>query len=197
MLDSEIQIITIKINERRNNMSENKSKKVAILTENGFEEVELTSPKDALEKAGFETHIVSPQSTKVKSKIGDDWAHEFDVDIQLDNANAADYDALLLPGGVINPDKLRTNQTALNFVKEFFSSNKPVAAICHGPQVLIDAEMVSGKKLTSIGAIKNDLKNAGAHWEDATVVYDQGLITSRNPDDLPQFNQKIVEIFSK
>ena len=178
-------------------MSDNKSKKVAILTEDGFEEIELTSPQEALEKAGFTTHIISPKAKKVKSKIGDDWANEFTVDITLDSAHAKDYDALLLPGGVINPDKLRTNEAALTFVKAFFEAGKPVAAICHGPQVLIDAEVVKGRKITSIGAIKNDLKNAGAKWEDSEVVYDQNLITSRDPDDIPAFNAKIVEVFGQ
>ena len=178
-------------------MSTIAEKKVAILTEDGFEEIELTSPKEALEKAGFKTDIISPQSKEVKSKIGDDWANKFKVDVQLSKAKAEDYDALLLPGGVINPDKLRTNEEALAFVKEFFKSGKPVAAICHGPQVLIDAEVVKDKKITSIAAIKNDLKNAGAKWEDSEVVYDKGLITSRDPDDIPAFNKKIVEVFAQ
>ena len=173
------------------------SKKVAILTEKGFEEVELTSPKEALESAGFKTFIISPQKNKVRAKEGDDWSKDYEVDVYLSDAKAEDYDALLLPGGVINPDLLRVNNDAIKFVNHFFEHQKPVAAICHGPQTLINAEVVKGKKMTSVEAIAIDLKNAGALWEDSEVVEDDGLITSRVPDDLPAFNQKIVEIFSK
>ena len=173
------------------------SKKVAILTEKGFEEIELTSPKKALEEAGFITKVISPQKDKVKSKDGDDWSDEYDVDINLSDAKPEDFDALLLPGGVINPDLLRVNKEAIKFVKHFFENNKPVAAICHGPQTLINAEVVKGKKMTSVEAIEFDLKNAGAAWEDTEVVEDNGLITSRVPKDLTAFNKKIVEVFSK
>lgn len=172
-------------------------KRIAILTEDGFEQIELTSPKEALEEAGAQVDIVSPKDSSVRSKKGDDWDQEYPVDITLSSANAADYDGLLIPGGVINPDKLRVNQEALSFVKEFFSAGKPVAAICHGPQVLIDAEVVEGRKLTSVGAIKIDLINAKALWEDSEVVTDQGLVTSRTPDDLPAFNKKIVEEYAE
>lgn len=173
------------------------NKKVAILTEKGFEEIELTSPKESLENAGFETFVISPQDGKVKAKSGDDWSKDYKVDVNLADAKPEDYDALLLPGGVINPDLLRVNKDAIRFVKHFFENAKPVAAICHGPQTLINAEVVKGKKLTSVEAISIDLKNAGAIWEDSEVVEDQGLVTSRVPDDLPAFNKKIVEIFSK
>ena len=173
------------------------NKKVAILTEKGFEEIELTSPKEALEKAGFKTFVISPQAGKVKSKSGDEWSKDYDVDVNLDDANPEDYDALLLPGGVINPDILRVNKDAIQFVQHFFENSKPVAAICHGPQTLINAEVVKGKKMTSVEAIGIDLKNAGALWEDSEVVEDQGLVTSRVPEDLPAFNKKIVEVFSK
>ncbi|HEY4539973.1 MAG TPA: type 1 glutamine amidotransferase domain-containing protein [Faecalibacter sp.] len=173
------------------------NKKVAILTEKGFEEIELTSPKQALEDAGFTTAVISPQQGKVKAKSGDDWSKDYSVDVQLSDAKAEDYDALLLPGGVINPDLLRVNDEAIQFVRHFFEKGKPVAAICHGPQTLINAEAVKGKKMTSVEAIALDLKNAGALWEDSEVVEDQGLVTSRVPKDLPAFNQKIVEIFSK
>ena len=173
------------------------SKKVAILTEKGFEEIELTSPKEALEAAGFTTQVISPQKGKVKSKAGDDWSNEYDVDINLSDAKPEDYDALLLPGGVINPDLLRVNKDAIKFVQHFFENNKPVAAICHGPQTLINAEVVKGKKMTSVEAISADLKNAGANWEDSEVVEDNGLVTSRVPKDLPAFNKKIVKVFSK
>lgn len=170
---------------------------IAILTEDGFEEIELTSPRDALELAGATVHIVSPKRDTVRSKSGDEWKEDFPVDVPLENASSMDYDALLIPGGVINPDRLRTNKDALKFVREFFEAGKPVAAICHGPQVLIDAEVVEGRSLTSVQAIKKDLINAGANWEDSEVVVDQGLVTSRVPDDLPAFNRKIVEEFAE
>jgi protease I len=172
-------------------------RRIAILTEDGFEQIELTSPKEALVDAGAQVDIISPQDEKVRSKIGDDWDEDFRVDIPLASANVEDYDGLLIPGGVINPDKLRVNEDALTFVKAFFSAGKPVAAICHGPQVLIDAEVVEGRKITSVGAIKNDLINAKALWEDSEVVTDQGLVTSRTPDDLPAFNKKILEEFAE
>jgi protease I len=172
-------------------------RRIAILTEDGFEQIELTSPKEALVDAGAQVDIISPQDEKVRSKKGDDWDEDFRVDIPLASANVEDYDGLLIPGGVINPDKLRVNEEALTFVKAFFSAGKPVAAICHGPQVLIDAEVVEGRKITSVGAIKKDLVNARALWEDSEVVTDQGLVTSRTPDDLPAFNKKIVEEFAE
>lgn len=172
-------------------------KKIAILTEDGFEEIELTSPKQAIEEAGAQALIVSPQQETVRAKAGEEWKGEYNVDTPLKEASASDYDGLLIPGGVINPDKLRTNEDALRFVKSFFEAGKPVAAICHGPQVLINAEVVKGRKLTSVGAIKVDLANAGALWEDSEVVTDQGLVTSRTPDDLPAFNKKIVEEFAE
>ena len=178
-------------------MAKLNGKRIAILTEDGFEQIELTSPKEALEEAGAQVDIVSPKEDSVRSKKGDEWDEEYRVDINLNKANVADYDGLLIPGGVINPDKLRVNQDALSFVRQFFTAGKPVAAICHGPQVLIDAEVVEGRKITSVGAIKNDLINAKALWEDSEVVTDQGLVTSRTPDDLPAFNKKIVEEYAE
>ncbi|WP_159636917.1 type 1 glutamine amidotransferase domain-containing protein [Sphingobacterium composti Ten et al. 2007 non Yoo et al. 2007] len=172
-------------------------KRIAILTEDGFEKIELTSPKDALADAGAQVDIISPKEDIVRSKQGDAWDEDFKVDIPLKDADVSNYDGLLIPGGVINPDKLRVNEEALRFVKAFFSAGKPVAAICHGPQVLIDAEVVEGRKLTSVEAIKRDLINAKALWEDREVVTDQGLVTSRTPDDLPAFNKKIVEEFAE
>src|SRR5690606_6565878 len=172
-----------------------KDKKVAILTADGFEEVELTSPRDAIQMAGGTTHIVSPKSDIVRAKKDKDWSLDFDVDVPLDQANPEDYDALLLPGGVINPDTLRVIPQAIDFVKAFFAAGKPVAAICHGPQVLIDAEVVEGRRMTSVKNISKDLINAGALWEDRAVVVDQGLVTSRTPDDLPDFNEKVLEEF--
>jgi len=169
------------------------SKRIAILATNGFEESELKSPKETLEKQGWTAEIVSPESGSIKAWADKNWGDEYKVDRTLDQADAADYDALVIPGGVINPDKLRTNEKALEFVRAFFSAKKPVAAICHGPQVLIDAEVVSGREMTSVKAISKDLKNAGAQWKDSEVVVDQGLVTSRTPEDLPAFNRKMVE----
>jgi protease I len=168
-------------------------KKVAILVEDGFEQVELTSPKQALEEAGATTHIVSPKRDKVKGWEHTQWGQEFPVDVQIEQANANDYDALLLPGGVMNPDKLRTSKPAIQFVRSFFEQKKPVAAICHGPWVLVEAGVLNGRKVTSYHSIQTDVKNAGGNWVDEEVVVDQGLVTSRNPDDLPAFNRKLVE----
>jgi protease I len=172
-------------------------KRVAILVEDGFEQVELTSPKEALEKAGAHTDIVSPKKDKVKGWDHTSWGNEYAVDVPLEQADPNQYDALLLPGGVMNPDKLRTNQQAVRFVRSFFEAQKPVAAICHGPWILIEAGVVQGRELTSYPSIKTDLRNAGAHWVDREVVVDQGLVTSRNPDDLPAFNRKLVEEVSE
>jgi len=168
-------------------------KKVAILVEDGFEQIELTSPKEALEKAGAKTQIVSPKRDKVKGWEHTQWGQEFPVDVFIDKANANEYDALLLPGGVMNPDKLRTSKQAVQFVRSFFDQGKPVAAICHGPWILVEADVVNGRKVTSYTSIQTDLKNAGANWVDQEVVVDQGLVTSRKPDDLPAFNRKMVE----
>lgn len=168
-------------------------KKIAILVEDGFEQVELTSPKQALEEAGAMTHIISPKADKVKGWEHTEWGDEFPVDVAIEQANADDYDALLLPGGVMNPDKLRTSKPAIQFVRNFFTQGKPVAAICHGPWVLVEADVVRGRKMTSYSSIRMDLKNAGATWVDQEVVVDQGLVTSRNPNDLPAFNRKLVE----
>jgi protease I len=168
-------------------------KKVAILVADGFEQVELISPRKALEEAGAETEVVSPAETKVKGWNHTDWGTEVEVDIPLDTADPADYDALLLPGGVMNPDHLRRNEKALEFVKAFFETGKPVGAICHGPWTLIDAGVVRGRTLTSYESIQTDLINAGANWQDEEVVVDNGLVTSRTPADLPAFNQKLIE----
>ena len=170
-----------------------KGKKVAILTENGFEEVELTSPMNALEKAGVEVHIISPQKDKVKAWDTDHWSIELPVDQQLDNANPEDYDMLLLPGGVLNPDKLRQNKKAVQFAQHFLEQGKPLAAICHGPQTLIETGMLDGRTMTSYPSLQTDLKNAGVNWVDKEVVTDNGLVTSRKPDDLEAFNKKVLE----
>jgi protease I len=174
-----------------------KGKKVAILVADGFEQVELTEPKKALEEAGAMTHIVSPNKGQVKGWNYTEWGDKFPVDAALDKADPEDYDALLLPGGVMNPDKLRRNEHALRFVRAFFNSDKPVAAICHGPWTLIDAGVVKGRRLTSYESIQTDLKNAGAEWVNEESVVDRGLVTSRKPDDIPVFNRKMIEEFAE
>lgn len=169
------------------------SKIVAILATNGFEESELTSPKKYLEEQGWTAHIIAPEGGTIKSWDETDWGKNFDVDKTLDEVKSTDYHALVLPGGVLNPDKLRMNDKAISFIKDFFMEKKPVAAICHGPQLLINAQVVEGRKLTSYPSVKQDLINAGAAWVDEEVVVDNGLVTSRKPDDLPAFNKKMVE----
>lgn len=170
-------------------------KKVAILATNGFEQSELTSPRDALMAAGAEVHIISQQEGSIKGWSGKDWADDVKVDKTLQNATPTDYDGLVLPGGLINPDILRQDKNAINFIKAFFSdgANKPVAAICHGPWLLAEAGVLKGRKITSYNSIQTDMKNAGANWVDEQVVVDNGLVTSRNPDDLNAFNKKLVE----
>ena len=168
-------------------------KKVAILTENGFEEVELTSPRKALEEAGATVHVISPQNGKVKAWDHDHWSIEVPVDKTVDDADVDEYDALVLPGGVINPDKLRLNKQAVDFAQQFLESGKPVAAICHGPQTLIETGLLDGRTITSYPSLKTDLTNAGADWVDREVVVDNGLVTSRSPKDLEAFNKKMIE----
>ena len=168
-------------------------KKVAILTENGFEEIELTSPKKALEEAGATVHIVSPQKGKVKAWNHDHWSIELPVDKNILDVSPNDYDALMLPGGVLNPDQLRRNGKAVEFAKDFLESGKPVAAICHGPQLLIETNLLEGREMTSYPSVQTDIKNAGANWHDREVVVDNGLVTSRSPKDLEAFNEKMIE----
>lgn len=168
-------------------------KKVAILATNGFEDSELRSPKKALEQAGATTHVVSLKSGTIKGWKDGDWHGTIDVDRTVDATKSDDYDALLIPGGVINPDQLRANAEAVGFVKSFFQQKKPVAAICHGPWVLAEADVLKGRKVTSYKSIKTDIVNAGANWVDEEVVVDEGLVTSRSPKDLPAFNAKLVE----
>lgn len=168
-------------------------KVIAIITENGFEEVELTEPKKALEEQGATVHIVSPQEEYVVSWDKKNWGKDFKVDKHIDLVSAEDYHAVVIPGGVINPDSLRRSEKAVSFIKTFFEQGKPVASICHGPQVLIETGALKGRKLTSFFSIKTDLQNAGANWVDQECVCDQGLVTSRNPDDLPAFNKKMIE----
>ncbi len=171
-------------------------KKIAIITENGFEEVELTSPKKALEEAGAIVHILSMQQT-VKAWDTDHWSIELPVDLDISKANTEDYDGLLIPGGVLNPDKMRSHKEYISFAAEFLEAGKPVAAICHGPQLLIETGMIKGKDMTSYPSVKTDLINAGVNWLDEEVVTDNGLITSRSPKDLPAFNKKIIEEFAE
>jgi protease I len=169
------------------------NKKVAILTEHGFEEVELTSPMNALEQAGATVHVISPQQGKVKAWDQDHWGIEVPVDRELKDASPEDYDMLLLPGGVMNPDTLRTNAAAVAFAQHFLEQGKPLAAICHGPQLLIETGMIANRRMTSYPSLRTDLVNAGVNWEDSEVVVDNGLVTSRDPDDLDAFNKKVIE----
>jgi protease I len=178
-------------------MSKLSNKKVAILSELGFEESELTSPKSALEKAGAKVYIISPQKETIRSWDKDNWGIEIKVDKNISEASVADYDALLLPGGVMNPDKLRKNDDAVAFTKQFLQTGKPIAAICHGPQILIETGMLAGKEMTSYSSIKTDLINAGVNWVDKEVVVDNGLVTSRSPKDLDAFNEKMIEEFAE
>ncbi len=172
------------------------NKKVAILTDNGFEQVELTSPKKALEEAGATVHIVSQQKI-VKGWDTDHWGIEVNADVNLSDANPEDYDALMLPGGVMNPDKMRTEKDYVNFAQHFLETGKPLAAICHAPQLLIETGMLAERNMTSYPSLKTDLKNAGVIWEDKEVVTDRGLVTSRSPEDLPAFNKKMIEEFAE
>jgi len=172
-------------------------KKVAILVEDGFEQVEMTEPRKALEQAGAETVLISSAKDRVKGWQHTNWGDEFHVDVAISKANAADYDALVLPGGVMNPDKLRQNTMAVDFVRNIADAGKPIAAICHGPWTLIDAGVVKGRHMTSYPSIKTDLKNAGAIWADEEVIVDNGLVTSRKPDDIPAFNRKMIEEFAE
>jgi protease I len=168
-------------------------KTIAILATNGFEESELKSPKEAMEKEGFTVEIVSLDKGKIKAWKDGNWSNEYTVDKDLDNARASDYNALVLPGGVMNPDFLRRDQRALTFVRDFFEQEKPVAAICHAAWTLISADVVKGRKMTSFSSIKDDVVNAGANWVNEEVVVDAGFVTSRNPNDLPAFNAKLIE----
>ena len=176
--------------------NELRNKRIAALVDHGFEQVELVEPKKALEAAGAKVEIVSPQKGKVKGWQHTKWGDEFDVDRRLEQARADEYDALVLPGGVMNPDHLRINPSAVQFVKAFVDSGKPIAAICHGPWTLIEAGGVRGRRMTSWPSLQTDLRNAGADWVDEELVVDGNLITSRKPDDLDAFCAAIVEEFA-
>jgi protease I len=168
-------------------------KRIAILATNGFEQSELEVPVQKLREAGAEVHVVSPEAGEIKGWDKDDWGRAVKVDRTLSEADAADYDALVLPGGQINPDLLRVDEEALAFVKSFWSAKKVIGAICHAPWLLVEAGIVRDRKVTSYHSIRTDVKNAGGRWEDSEVVTDQGLVTSRKPDDLPAFCAKLIE----
>src|SRR5262249_19656801 len=172
-------------------------KKVAILVTDGFEQVELTEPMKALIDAGAQPFVVSPAFGKVKGWKHGEWGDEFSVDVPLDGAKSENFDALLLPGGVMNPDRLRMDEDAVKLVRSFFEQRKPVAAICYGPWTLIDPGVVRGRRMSSWPSLKTDLKNAGAQWFDEEVIVNNGLVTSRKPADIPAFNEKMIEEFSE
>jgi protease I len=168
-------------------------KKIAILATEGFEQSELFKPQSALEDEGAETFVISPQSGEIKGWDHTDWGKQAEVDVELSQAKAEDYDALLLPGGVMNPDNLRVIPEAVDFVKKFLDAGKPIGAICHGPWTLIEAGGVKGRILTSWPSLQTDIRNAGGTWVDQEVVTDRGLVTSRKPDDIPAFSRKLIE----
>ena len=178
-------------------MSTLQGKRVAILTAEGFEQSELIEPRKALDEAGATTLVVSPAKGRVQGWNHYDKGESVTVDVSLDQADPGDFDALMLPGGVANPDQLRMLPAAVAFVRAFVEAGKPIAAICHGPWTLIEADGVNGRKLTSWPSIRSDLTNAGARWVDEEVVTDRGLVTSRKPADIPAFNRKMIEEFAE
>ena len=171
--------------------------KVAILATDGVEQVELLKPREALREAGADTKVISPNSGKIKGWNHTEWGEQIQVDVELSSANPRDFDALLLPGGVQNPDKLRMEPKAVQFVKSFFEAGKPVAAICHAPWTILEAGEAKGLRITSWPSLKTDLKNAGAEWVDEEMVRDRNVVSSRKPDDIPAFNRGMVELFSE
>ena len=178
-------------------MADLKGKRIAILATDMFEQVELVEPRKALEDAGAEIELVSLEEGEIQGFNHYDKADTFPVDKAVADASADDYDALLLPGGVGNPDTLRTDEDAVGFVRSFVEAGKPVAAICHAPWMLVEADVVRGRKLTSFHSIKTDVKNAGGNWVEEEVVLDGGVVTSRSPDDIPAFNKQVIEEFAK
>ncbi len=171
--------------------------KVAILATDGVEQVELLKPRQALKDAGAETVVISPKSGKIKGWNMTEWGEQIAVDQELDRANPQDFDALLLPGGAMNPDKLRMEPKAVQFVKSFFQDDKPVAVICHGPWTIVEAGEANGRRITSWPSVKTDLRNAGANWVDEEMVRDGNLVSSRKPDDIPAFNRGMIELFQE
>ncbi len=174
-----------------------KNKRVAILATDGVEQVELLEPRKALQDAGAKAEVVSPKGGEIKGWNHTDWGQKIPVDVELKSADPNQYDALLLPGGALNPDHLRMDPQAVKFVKAFFEAHKPVAAICHGPWLLVEADVLRGRKLTSWPSLQTDIRNAGGEWTDEQVVTDHGLVTSRKPDDIPAFNKKMIEEFAE
>lgn len=172
-------------------------KRVAILATDGVERVELTEPRKALDEAGARTVVVSPRTGSIKGWEHDHWGDAIVVDQTLEDVRADDFDALMLPGGVMNPDRLRTNERAVQFVRSFFEAGKPVAAICHAPWMLVEADVVVGRTLTSWPSLRTDIRNAGGKWVDRDVVTDKGMVTSRKPEDIPAFNRKMLEEFAE
>jgi len=183
--------------EKQTMASKLKGKKIAILATDGFEQVELAEPRKALEEAGAATVLIAPKPGEIRGWKTKQWGDSVTVDKTLENANPNDYDALVLPGGVMNPDHLRMDPSAVNFVRQFVSGGKPIAAICHGPWMLLEAGAVSGKTITSWPSLKTDLKNAGANWVDQEVATDGAFITSRKPDDIPAFSRAIIDLVSR
>ena len=172
-------------------------RRIAILATDGVEQIELTEPRRALDEAGAKTILISPNTNKIKAWQHDQWGDELKVDLPLERANADNFDALLLPGGVMNPDRLRTNPAAVRFVRQIAQAGKPIAAICHGPWLLVEADVVRNRTLTSWPSLHTDIRNAGGDWVDREVVADSGLVTSRKPDDIPVFNRKMLEEFAE
>ncbi|MFY9909122.1 MAG: type 1 glutamine amidotransferase domain-containing protein [Candidatus Sulfotelmatobacter sp.] len=172
-------------------------KRIAILATDGFEQSELIKPRQALDEAGARTQVVSPKEDKIKGWDIKDWGKNVPVDVPLKSANPSEYDALLLPGGVQNPDQLRMIPEAVEFVKHFVDQGKPIAAICHGPWMLVEADAVRGRTLTSWPSLKTDIRNAGGVWVDEQVILSNGVVTSRKPDDIPAFNREMIDLFSK
>jgi protease I len=185
------------IKEKKTMANNLEGKKIAILVTDGFEQSELLQPRQALQQAGAQTQLVSPNQGRVKGWNHKDWGEEVNVDVALKSANPAEFDALLLPGGVMNPDQLRMNPDAVQFVKKFVDAGKPVAAICHGPWMLVETDAVRGRTVTSWPSLKTDIRNAGGSWVDKEVVRDQQLVTSRKPDDIPAFNREMIALFSE
>jgi protease I len=187
-------LLTSNHHEKESMMSQAlNGKRVAILATDGFEESELSVPRAALQKNGVEVHVVTPEGKGIRAWAETDWGDTYDADVALADVNESDYHALVLPGGLFNPDALRLNDDALNFAKAFFQAGKPVAAICHAPWILINAGVVEGRRMTSVASVAQDLRNAGANWVDEPVVVDSGLVTSRTPKDLDDFNAKLLE----
>lgn len=172
-------------------------KRVAILATDGVEQSELTEPRKALDDAGARTTLISPKAGSIKAWQHGNWGEEFRVDVSIEQADVNNFDALLLPGGVMNPDRLRTNRHAVEFVQRFVTSGKPVAAICHGPWLLVEANALRGRTVTSWPSLQTDIRNAGGDWVDREVVTDEGIVTSRKPDDIPAFNKKMIEEFAE